>query len=346
MPKRSEEKPGFADIAYESRRQKPSFLDKVNEIIDWRPVDKVLKKALRRKKIAPGNVPYPALNMFKILLLQNWYNLSDAAMEDNLADRASFSVFAGFSLDLPVPDSSTICRFRNSLLDAQISDKLFGIINDQLTAGNFIVKQGALLDASIVESSCRPRKTIDIEYTEPDEDTSNEDDGLKVEIRYSKDADARWTVKGGKPYYGYKIHAVTDDGPGFVLGCHVTSANVADTCEFAKLVDNAQMPRGASVSADKGYASQRNRDKLLKDGLVDHIMHKAFRNRPLSETQKALNTQLSKTRSKVERVFGTWKRSYGFIRTRYIGLAKVELELTLKAISFNIKKACLLKGRT
>ena len=345
MSKRSEEKPGFADIAYENRRRKPSFLDKVNGIIDWRPIDKVLKKALRRKKITPGNAPYPALNMFKILLLQNWYNLSDAGMEENLADRASFSVFAGFSLDLPVPDSSTICRFRNSLLDAQVSSKLFDIINGQLAAGGFIVKQGALLDASIVESSCHPRKTTDIEYMEPAADTPNENDNLKVEVHYSKDTDASWTVKGGKPYYGYKIHAVTDNGPGFVLACHATSANVADTCEFEKLVDNAQMPQGASISADKAYASQSNRDKLLNDGFIDHILQKAFRNRPLSETQKESNKLLSKTRSRIERLFGTLKRSYGFRRTRYIGLAKVEQELTLKVISFNIKKACLIQIR-
>lgn len=263
MPKREEFKGGFADVAYENRRRRPNFLDKVNTVIDWRPVDKVLKKALRRKKTAPGNVPYPALNMFKILLLQSWYNLSDVEAEDSLADRASFSVFAGFSLDLPVPDSTTICRFRNSLLEAQVLPKLFKIINDQLSAGNFIIRQGALIDAS----------------------------------------------------------------------------------EFEKLVDNAQIPQGVPVSADKGYASENNRQKLRDKGLIDHIMHKAARNRPLTESQKAENKQLSKLRGMVERVFGTWKRNYGFARTRYLGQAKVEMELTLKAISFNLKKACLLSQR-
>lgn len=342
MAKRSEVKPGFADIAYENRRRRPNFLDKVNAIIDWRPIDKVLKKALRRNQIAPGNVPYPALNMFKILLLQSWYNLSDLETEDALTDRASFSVFASFSLDLAVPDSTTICRFRNSLLDAEVLPKLFKIINDQLIAGNFIIRQGAIVDASIVESCRRPRKITDIEYF--DETVEDEAD-LKITVSYSKDEDARWTIKGNKPYYGYKIHVATDADDGFVLACHATPANVADTSEFEKLVNTIDLPPGAAVSADKGYAAANNRKILQDKGLADQIMYKAVRNHPLSETQKAINKQLSAIRGRVERVFGTLKRNYGFTRTRYLGLAKVELELTLKAIAFNLKKAGLLLSR-
>lgn len=340
MSTRSDNKPGFADIAYENRRRRPNFLDKVAEVLDWQPIDKVLKKALRRKKITPGNVPYPALKMFKVLLLQSWYNMSDLETEDALADRASFSFFAGFSLDLTVPDSTTICRFRNSLLDAEVLPKLLKIINDQLIAGNFIIKQGAIVDASIIESSRRPRKITDIEYL--DENVEDEADSVKITVSYSDDADARWTLKGGKPYYGYKVHVATDADEGFVLTCHATHANVADICEFQKLVDDADLRPGTAVSADKGYASESNRKKLATKGLIDQIMHKSARNRPLSEAQRAINKQLSAVRSRVERVFGTWKRNYGFVRTRYLGLAKVELELTLKAIAFNLKKACLL----
>lgn len=343
MSKHMEFKGGFADIAYANRRRKRGFLDEVDEVINWRPIENVLKKALRRKKISPGNVPYPALGMFKALLLQSWYNLSDEATEDALADRASFSVFAGFSLDGSVPDSTTICRFRNSLLNVDVLPKLFKIINEQLTENGFIIKQGALIDASIIESSCRPRKVVDVESL--GSDTEDGEAGVQVTVSYSKDADASWTCKGNKYSYGYKLNVATDDGEGFVLACHATPANVADTCEFEKLLDNARLPSGVPVGADKGYASQYNRDKLHDKGLIDHIMHKAARNKPLSDTQKAWNKQLAKVRGKVERVFGTWKKDYGFNRARYLGLAKVELELTLKAISFNIKKACLLQSR-
>ena len=115
MSNRNERKTGFADFLIESRRRSTNVLDKINDLIDWRPIEKRLNKDLKRKPCSQGNVPYPALNMFKSLLLQCWHNLSDQDTEDALADRISFSRFAGFSLDHEVPDASTICRFRNHI---------------------------------------------------------------------------------------------------------------------------------------------------------------------------------------------------------------------------------------
>jgi len=334
MSNRSEVRPGFADIAYANRRRRVNFLDKVNELIEWKPIQKKLNKILKRKPNPVGAQPYPAIVMFKALLLQSWYNLSDTQTEDCLADRASFSVFAGLSLDHGVPDSSTICRFRNLLKDD--FEGLLNLINAQLAKQDFIIKEGMIADASIVESSCRPVKHEEVELPE------NEDEAIEVVTTYSRDSEARWTVKGSRSYYGYKAHVSTDNKHGFVLSAHVSAANVYDGHRLPRLVEDSQLDEGSLVIADKGYCSEANRAYLAENEFLDGIMRKAARNRALSEAERAYNKVLSRMRAKVERVFGTLKSAYGFRRSRYIGIAKVEAELLLKSIAFNLKKAALL----
>ena len=333
MANRFEGKGGFADMAYAARRRRPNFLDAVGKIIDWEPIEKRLNNFLRRSKSGPPS--YPALCMFKALLLQSWYNLSDPQTEDALADRASFNKFAGFSLDHDVPDETTICRFRNTA--APVLDKLFDLINLQLTAKGFIIKQGAIIDASIVESSRRTRKSEEVIIGDVNDEELN-----KVDIKYSDDADASWTVKAGEPHYGYKITVVTDSGHNFILSCDNMAANKADISQFVSVVESAKLPAEAMVYADKGYSSASSRQFLSEHNLSDGILDKAHRNRPLSKEQRQRNRGLSRVRGRIEAVFGTLKNTYGMHRMRYLGLTKGKTELLLKSISFNLKKACLL----
>lgn len=165
MPNRFE-KPGvgFLDLAVSHLKKAKSFLDDVERLVDWAPIEKLLRKKLCRHQDAVGNPAYPPLGMFKVLLLQRWYNLSDQSMDDALADRISFRRFAGFSFDYDSPDSTTICRFRNHLMERGLDLKLFDILGWQLEAHKIIIKQGAIVDASIVTSSRRPRK---MEVVEP-----------------------------------------------------------------------------------------------------------------------------------------------------------------------------------
>ena len=136
-----------------------TFLDDVGMLIDWRPTEKFLKEELRRNKDAVGNPAYPPLAMFKVLLLQRWYDLSDQGMDDVLADRISFRRFADMSFDYDTPDSTTICRLRNHLLDRRLDEKHFNMLGEQLESHGMIVKRGAIVDASIVSSSRRPQKS-------------------------------------------------------------------------------------------------------------------------------------------------------------------------------------------
>ena len=139
--------------------------------------------------------------MFKILLLQSWYELSDLAMEESLCDRYSFSRFAGISLDEDVPDHTTICRFRNLLAKKKLLQPLLNEVNGQLAVQGKLVKSGCVVDATLISSAYRPRKQVDIEMVTTDREEDSDND-CQVTLSYSKDTEAAWTRKGSSYYYG------------------------------------------------------------------------------------------------------------------------------------------------
>lgn len=328
---------GFADYFIEQRKQRNNFLDTIDGIIDWSGIAKLLKKKYIKTASADGRPAYPPLPMFKLLLLQRWYGLSDPGLEEALNDRISFLRFSGFSISSSLPDHSTICRFRNSLLALDIYETLFTEINRQLAVKGLLVKEssGAIVDATIIESSRRPRKVMEI----IPEDRKEEETETPPVITYSDDTDARWIQKGKKPYYGYKAHVSVDGKDGYIIGGHITPANTADTTELAELVNQLDLPHGSIVLADKGYASEKNRTILKEKNLTDGIMHKAVRNRPLTPIQTIINRLISSVRYKIEQSIGTLKRGYHFVRMRYLGLQKATMEFLLNAMAFNLKKA-------
>lgn len=330
---------GFADYAIEQRGHTNTFLNAIDRLVDWETIEKRLTKRYKKTASADGRPAYPALPMFKLMLLQRWYGLSDPGLEEAVNDRISFIRFSGFSLESPLPDYSTICRFRNTLLELNLYEPLFAEINRQLETKGILIKEsnGAILDAAIIESSRRPRKVIEvIPEDRKEEETSN----LPV-IAYSDDPDATWIKKGKKAYYGYKAHISVDAQEGFILGGHITPANVADTTECEELVAESHLPAGSFVLADKGYASEKNRGHLLELQYTDGIMYKAHRNRPLTLLQRLINRLISTVRYRVEQCIGTLKRGYGFFRMRYTGLKKGQMEFYLNAMAFNLKKAAL-----
>jgi IS5 family transposase len=300
---------------------------------------------LRRKdENAVGVKAYPALVMFKVLLLQSWHNLSDADMEFALHDRFSFCRFAGFSLEDETPDHTTICRFRNLLAEEGLLQKLLDEVNDQLQARGKLVKTGCIVDASIISSAARPTKHVDIEAIPEDR---REEDGpdVTVKVSYSHDEDAAWTQKGKKSHYGYKVHMATDRKDGFILSGHATAANRADTKELDTALERSRVPEKGRVFADKGYTSAHNREAIKKRKLKNGIMDKAARNHPLTPRQKKRNRLIIAVRGTVERSFGTLREAYGLARAGYIGTLKVELEFLLRAVAFNLKKAVYLVPR-
>jgi len=326
---------GFADYLIEQRKHSNAFLDKMDQFIEWNHIDRLLKKKYKKTMSADGRPAYPPLSIFKLLLLQRWYGLSDPGLEEALNDRISFIRFSGFSLASSLPDHSTICRFRNSLLGLGLYEKLFEEILRQLEERDLLVREGAIVDATVIESSRRPRKAVEI----IPEDRKEEEMPTPPVVSYSNDVDATWIKKGKKPYYGYKAHISVDAKDGYVIGGHVTPANVADTTELEKVVDTLDLPEGSMIFADKGYASENNRSILAEKKFSDGIMDKAVRNKSLTPVQIIINKLISSIRYKVERSIGTLKRGYHFCRMRYLGLKKGNMEFLLNSIAFNLKKA-------
>ena len=152
----------------------------------------------------------------------------------------------------------------------------------------------------------------------------------------SADKDAKWLKKGKKSYYGYKAFAVVEGKEGFITETHVTSANKSEVGEFATVMSNIDAKRSL---ADKAYSSRDNRQYLRDRKIKSGIMYKALKNNPLTKWQKLFNKLVSKQRYIIEQTFGTLKRKFLFSRASYYGLRKVEAQLNLKSICFNLTKA-------
>jgi IS5 family transposase len=336
----------LADYSVSKTRNKVTFLDGVNAMMQWQAIEKLLKSGLGRKADSQRGIKaYPALLMFKVLLLQSWYGLSDQETENALLDRLSFSRFAGISLSEDVPDHTTICRFRNALVERGLLEQLLNEVNRQFSRQGKLLKKGIAVDASIVSSAARPRTHQEIELMAEDRKEEEKVEApveCTVTIKHSHDADASWIKKGKKSWYGYKVHAGVDIEKGLILAAHVTPANKADTGELGQVLSNAKMPKFARVYADKGYPSGSNGKKVRAHGLKNGIMSKAKRNKPLKFWAKVRNKLISRKRFIVERTFGSLKKWYGLTRARYLGLAKVQGQVLLNSIAFNLKSGLYL----
>ena len=288
--------PTFTEVFTELRssRARNEFLEQIDKLIDWRPFRTLINKKLNKRAVAKGEPTYDGVLMFKILLLETWYNLSDRAVEERINDSISFGKFLDIDMEHVSPDYSTICRFRNALVEKDLWDKLLSLLNKQLQRhGIMTIKVGALVDASIVDSPYAPDGSIKIEVAEDREDTRSEEakeeeQNYQVKVGSAKpgvDTEARWVVKSKKFRYGYKKHVLTD-GEGLVHTLTTTSANVSDTTEFQNLIEKGDLQKGVMVLADKGYTSKSNREHLANHGLKDGIMIKATKGKPLSDEDK------------------------------------------------------------
>jgi transposase, IS5 family len=321
----------FFMLGADKKLKKDNKLVKLNLLIDWTKVKKHLKR-IHKNDINPKGGPkaYDNLKMFKAILLGQWHTLSDAELEEALCVRIDFMLFTGFELDDDIPDATTLCRYRNILIHQGLDKKLFKEINSQLEQLGLKLKEakGAVVDATIIESAARPRKTLNIE-------NDREESGEPLAIEESKDPDAKWLKKGNKSYFGYKGFIVTDTEDGFIQTVHTESANEAEINKLEKLIPDISAER---LYADKGYTSQNNR-KLIQGKFKSGIMYKAQKNKPLTERQKLANKLISKKRFIVEQGFGILKRIFSFTRASYMTKAKVNAQFTLKAICFNLLKA-------
>ena len=243
-----------------------------------------------------------------------------------------------------MPDHTTICRFRNLLMEKGIFRQLLDEVNGQMEKQGKLVKKGVAVDASIVACAARPHRQVVVEnvVTDREEPDNPAPVDEKVSVTYSHDSDAAWTKKGKTYHYGYKAHASVDADNALVLSIHATPANFSDTGELERLVEESHLPVKTRVYANKGYTSQSNSAMLKRHGCKDGIMDRAWSNKPLTGRERKRNRQISKKRYIVERVFGTLKERYDMARASYIGLAKVQGGLPLSSLAYNLKRALFL----
>jgi len=310
---------GLMDAAVSRRgRGRRDVLDEIAQQLDWSAFERLLAVI---PVAAKGEPSFPPVMMFKVLLLQRWYGLSDPAMEAALYDRLSFQRFAGLSLEDDTPDHSTIWRFRERLTRDGLIESLFAELSRQLDARGLLIKQGTLIDASMVTSAARRPSKAEGPVSEVDPDA-----------RFGADNERhRFT-------FGYKVHVAVDQGSGLIRNGLLTSANVQDVSMATTLIP----PEAGTVYADRGYHSKALREHLQARGFGDGVMRRNQRLKPLTPEEVERNHRIIPLRSPVEAVFGTLKRTYGFTRMRYYNGTRNLVAFLLACIAYNLKRSLAL----
>ena len=316
MPIKTSTPLSYTSYYVEKRKTKRVFLKQIEALINWESVTTLLEKHYPKGHSGGGRSAYPALVLFKMTLLQTWYNLSDYGIEEQVNDSLSCMRFCGLDLEDEVPDHSVVCRFRKALNQSGAWEVLLHQINSQFTKHGVWVKQGAIVDASVTPTPRKPKGKST--YTIP----AKSNDPLSKQEKPAVDQEARWVKKAGKLQYGYKRHYLAEAQEGLVLAVHTTSANTHDSLLLEDCLRKVKLPARSRVLADKGYCAQANEALLHSKGLRSGIQRKAYRNKPLTIWEKRYNKLVGKQRYKIERVFGSIKRWFGKLEARYVGLAK------------------------
>jgi transposase, IS5 family len=306
---------GFADAWLGNNPKLNQRLDKVDRLIDWKPFEEKLSRIYSSPH---GRPSHPVLLLFKSLLLQAWYNLSDYALEEVLDDRLSFRRFAGLSVSEKAPDHSVFSRFRDQLIQHNLHEQLFNELDRQLENRGLIIKRGTLVDATVIEAA-------------PKTPHQNEDGTAG---KSPVDPEADWTKKGGRYLFGYKAHVGVDQESELIRRIAMTPAHVHDGEMLEKVISGDE----DWAFADKAYDSSKNHHILREKNVENGILMKGTRKRKLSRVEKMCNRVLSKFRCPVERIFGTLKRSYRYCRARYLGLRKNALQLTVMSMAYNLRR--------
>jgi IS5 family transposase len=321
----------FADEMVTAAAGGNEVLERVSVLIDWESVEALLSELRGGRMGAPA---YPALLMLKALLLQRWYALSDPAMEEALKDRLSFRRFVGLPLCEAIPDHATIWRFREAL-GAKFSERVFLEIGRQIEASGFVMKQGTLIDASLVPAAVnapqRPEGPL------PPDDSGRPASKL---VKSELDPDAAWTKKEGKYYFGYKLHAGMDKQSRIIRRLAFTPANVNESVPADQLICGDEK----IVYADKAYDSKERRTRLTLRGIQNGIMRRGHPRQALTRAEVRRNKRLAKHRGAIEPLFSLFKNVYGFTRARYKGLARNACAVTLAATAINLKRWATCQG--
>ncbi len=328
--------PGFFDLSerYESLSEHNDPLEKLNEAIDWSIFVPLLRRGLKkRSKGRSGRKGFPLLLMFKILVLQSLYNLSDEQAEYQIRDRLSFMRFLGLSFEDKVPDEKTIWLFREKLREANLYEKLFKQFDGYLHKQGYCARKGTVVDASLMPA--RIQRNNDDETAVIKEGCVPVDWMKRPHKMAQKDLNARWVMKDRRAMFGYKDHVAIDVEHKLIRAYEVTDAALHDSHCLPGLVKRTNNT-SRKVYADRAYRDHGNRDWLLKHGYERCIPHQRAPRGSLTVDQKRYNKRVSRTRIRVEHVFGFMKQSMHQRLIRSVGMARARAKIGLMNLVYNL----------
>lgn len=292
----------FASLAYESKKRKTrreKFLEEMDKVIPWRELLEIVEESY--PKGGNGRQPLPLERMLRIYFMQQWYGLSDPAMEDALYDSESMRRFAEIDLATDViPDETTILHFRRLLEKHRLARKLFEKTKQYLSEKGLLLREGTIVDATIISAPSS---------------TKNRDN--------TRDKEMRQTKKGNQWYFGMKAHVGTDTGRGLIHSVVVTDAAVHDSQVMDELLHGEEQ----AVYGDRAYTSEKKKKEYEDRGIKWCVNRKAGRHYQLTPEDREYNHQQSQVRAKGEHAFLVVKHLWRYQKTRYKGLFKNAMQL-------------------
>jgi len=308
-------------------------LEKLIKGIDFEIFRSILEDNLSKEPLDKGGrPPYDYVMMFKILILQRYYNISDDQVEFQINDRMSFMRFLDLSIADDIPDSKTVWLFREHLTDLDLVEDLFGLFLNELDKLGLIVNEGKIIDASFVEV---PRQRNNREENKqikageiPERFESN------PHVKSQKDIDARWTKKNNVTYFGYKNHVKEDASSKIVVKYLVTDASVHDSQATDSLLD--ENDKREDFYGDSAYSGEPQEKIIISKKMNNKVCEKGTRNHPLTEDQKANNREKSRVRSRVEHIFGFMEMSMNEMYIQCIGIKRATAIIGLMNLTYNM----------
>jgi transposase, IS5 family len=306
-------------------------LARLEAVVDWTLFAPVLA---RIPKVEPkglgGGPPFAPLLMFKAMVIQNLYQLSDRQLEFQITDRSTFKRFLGLSDADKSPDEKTFWAFREILTHHDLFDPLFTTFHAVLEAKGMFARQGQMVDATFVEV---PRQR------------NSRDDNARIKAgelpeawaehpakAQQKDVDARWTSKNGQRHYGYKNHVKVDSRSKLIEDFTVTDAAVHDSHALEELITKGD----PTTYVDSAYTGPRCEQIFAEKKVAVKPIERAYRNKPLNGSQKRNNRARSKIRVRVEHVFATMRMSMRAAWNRCVGLTRNRAMISLTNLVYNM----------
>ncbi|PWE26515.1 IS5 family transposase [Pararhodobacter marinus] len=293
--------PGLRDAMKKKVTRREQFLAEMDAVVPWARLVGLIAPHYPKAGAKGGRPPMPLETMLRVYFLQNWYALSDPMAEETLYDSEAMRRFAGIELgDDRIPDETTILNFRHLLERHELTEALFTEVNAHLADKGISLRSGTLVDATIIDAPSSTKNKAG-----------------------ARDPEMSSTKKGNDWYFGMKAHIGVDVDSGVTHSLDTTTAKVHDSQVWGELLHGDE----DSVWADKGYVSAEREVEFKAAGKIWGVMRKAPKGGDMHPLDARINRIIASVRAKVEHPFRVIKRQFGYVKTRYRGLAKNRAQL-------------------